>query len=86
MNISQANIDNALISNNYIYLKELQNKQVTTGHPSLFYLGNYIYVVYINSTFVTRSNVTIVGILYLNSNGLWVNITDLKYPIVLSSD
>jgi len=86
VNISQANINNALISNNYIYLKELQNKQVTTGHPSFFYSGNYIYVEYTNGTLVPRSNITIVGILYLNSNGLWVNITDLKYPIVLSSD
>ncbi|MCQ4342291.1 MAG: hypothetical protein RXN77_02070 [Sulfolobaceae archaeon] len=86
INLTQANINNALISNNYIYLKELQNKQVTTGHPSLFYSGNYIYAEYTNGTFVPRSNFTIVGILYLNINGLWVNITDLKYPIVLSSN
>jgi hypothetical protein len=86
MNVSQANINNALISNNYIYLKDLQNKQVTTGHPSFYYNGNNIYVEYTNGTFVPRSNITIVGILYLNSNGLWINITDLKYPIVLSSD
>jgi hypothetical protein len=86
MSISQANINNALISSNYIYLKELQNKQVTTGHPSFFYSGNYIFVEYTNGTFVPRSNVTVVGILYLNSNGVWVNVTDLKYPIVLSSN
>jgi len=86
MNISQANINNALISNDYIYLKELQNKQVTTGHPSFFYSGNYLYVEYTNGTLVPRSNITIVGILYLNSNGVWVNITDLKYPIVLSNN
>jgi len=86
MNISQANVNNALISNNYIYLKDLQNKQVTTGHPSFYYNGSYIYVEYTNGTFVPRSNITIVGILYLNSNGLWINVTDLKYPIVLSSD
>jgi len=86
MNISQANVNNALVSNNYIYLQDLQNEQVTTGHPSFFYSGNYIYVEYTNGTFVPRSNITIVSILYLNSNGLWVNITDLKYPIVLSSD
>ncbi len=86
MNLSQANVNNALISNNYIYLKELQNKQVTTGHPSFFYSGNYIYVEYTNGTFVPRSNMTIVGILYLSSNGLWVNVTDLKYPIVLSNN
>jgi len=85
VSISQANINNALLSNNYIYLKELQNKQVTTGHLSFYYNGKYIYVEYANDTFVPRSNITIVGILYLNSNGLWVNITDLKYPIVLSS-
>ncbi|MCQ4343984.1 MAG: hypothetical protein NO117_03385 [Sulfolobales archaeon] len=86
MNVSQANVNNALISNNYIYLKELQNKQVTTGHPSFFYSGNYIYVEYTNGTFVPRSNVTIAGILYLSSNGLWINITDLRYPIVLSNN
>ena len=86
VNVSQANVNKALISNNYIYLKELQNKQVTTGHPSFFYGGNYIYFEYTNGTFVPQSNVTIVGILYLNNNGLWVNITDLKYPIVLSSN
>jgi len=86
MSISQANINNALISSNYIYLKELQNKQVTTGHPSFFYSGNYIFVEYTNGTFVPRSNVTVVGILYLNSKGVWVNITDLKYPMVLGSN
>jgi len=86
INISQANVNNALISNNYIYLKELQNKQVTTGHPSFYYSGNYIVVEYTNGTFVPQTNVTIVGILYLNSNGVWVNITSLKYPIVLSSN
>jgi len=86
MNVSQANVNNALVSNNYIYLQELQNEQVTTGHPSFFYSGNYIYVEYTNGTFVPRSNITIVSILYLNSNGLWINITNLKYPIVLSSD
>jgi len=86
MSISQANINNALISNNYIYLKELQNKQVTTGHPSFFYSGNYIYVEYTNGTLVPQSDISIVGILYLNSNGLWVNITDLNYPIVLSNN
>jgi hypothetical protein len=86
INISQANVNNALISNNYIYLKGLQNKQVTTGHPSFFYSGKYIYIEYTNGTFVPQSNVTIVDILYLNNNGLWINITDLKYPIVLSSN
>jgi len=86
MNVSQANVNNALVSNNYIYLQELQNEQVTTGHPSFFYNGSYIYVEYTNGTFVPRSNITIVSILYLNSNGLWINITSLKYPIVLSSD
>jgi hypothetical protein len=84
MSVSQANINNAMTSSNYIYLKELQNKQVTTGHFSFFYSGKYIYVEYANGTFVPQSNITIVGILYLNSNGLWVNVTDLKYPIVLS--
>jgi hypothetical protein len=86
INISQANVNNALVSNNYIYLQELQNKQVTTGHPSFYYSGNYIDVEYTNGTFVPQTNVTIVGILYLNSNGVWVNITSLKYPIVLSNN
>jgi len=86
MSLSQASINNALVSSNYIYLKELQNEQVTTGHPAILYSGNYIFVEYTNGTFVPQSNVTIVGILYLNNNGLWVNITDLKYPIVLSNN
>lgn len=86
VSLSQASINNALVSSNYIYLKELQNEQVTTGHPAILYSGNYIFVEYTNGTFVPRGNVTIVGILYLNSNGLWVNITDLKYPIVLSNN
>ena len=74
------------VTNNYVYLKNLQVTQVTTGHPGFYYNGSAIYVAYSNGTFVPQSNVTITSILYLNSNGVWVNITTLKYPITLSSN
>ena len=71
------------VANNYLYLKSLQVAQVTTGHPGFYYNGSAIYVAYGNGTFVPQSNVTITSILYLDSNGVWVNVTTLKYPITL---
>lgn len=39
---------------------------------------------YFDGTFVPPMNLTIVGILYLNtSSGVWTNITSLKYPITV---
>ncbi|BAK54451.1 hypothetical protein STK_10710 [Sulfurisphaera tokodaii str. 7] len=72
------------IVNNYIYLRNLQVNQVITGHPAFYYNGSSILVVYSNGTFVPPSNVTITSILYLNQNGVWQNITSLKYPIKLN--
>ncbi|QXJ27485.1 putative membrane-anchored protein [Saccharolobus shibatae B12] len=81
---SQSNTVTSSIVNNYVYLKNLQISQVTTGHPSLYYNGSSIYAVYSNRTFVPPSNLTIVGILYLNTNGIWVNVTSINYPLVVS--
>ncbi|QGA55252.1 hypothetical protein GFS03_12035 [Sulfolobus sp. E5-1-F] len=81
---SQYNTVTQSIVNNYVYLKNLQISQVTTGHPSLYYNGSSIFVTYSNGTFVPPSNLTIVSILYLNSNGIWVNVTSIKYPLVIS--
>ena len=83
-NISQNNTVKTSIVNNYVYLKNLQISQVTTGHPSLYYNGSSIYAVYSNGTFVPPSNLTIVSILYLNTNGTWLNLTSIKYPLVIS--
>ncbi|MEM0304929.1 MAG: hypothetical protein QW685_07855, partial [Saccharolobus sp.] len=67
--LSSSNVVRQQIVNNYVYLKNLQVNQVTTGHPAFYYNGSSIYVVYTNGTFVPPSNVTIVSILYLNQNG-----------------
>ncbi|ACP56167.1 hypothetical protein [Saccharolobus islandicus] len=83
-NISQNTTVTTSIVNNYIYLKNLQISQITTGHPSLYYNGSSIYAVYSNGTFVPTSNLTIVSILYLNTNGIWVNVTSIQYPLVVS--
>lgn len=83
-NISQNNTVKTSIVNNYVYLKNLQISQVTTGHPSLYYNGSSIYAVYSNGTFVPPSSLTIVSILYLNTNGIWLNLTSIKYPLVVS--
>ncbi|XDF43431.1 hypothetical protein AB1303_08680 [Saccharolobus solfataricus] len=81
---SQYNAVTQSVVNNYVYLKNLQISQVTTGHPSLYYNGSSIFLIYSNGTFVPPSNLTIVSILYLNSNGIWVNVTSIKYPLVVS--
>ncbi|MEM3204075.1 MAG: hypothetical protein QW232_07625 [Saccharolobus sp.] len=89
--LSSSNVVRQQIVNNYVYLKNLQVNQVTTGHPAFYYNGSSIYVVYTNGTFVPPSNVTIVSILYLNQNGIWQNVTTwqngtlIKYPITLST-
>jgi hypothetical protein len=85
-NIQQANTEEKPVIQNYAYLRCLQVNQVKSGHPAFYYNGSYIYVEYSNGTFVPPSNVTIVDILYLGSNGIWYNITSLKYPIILSKD
>ncbi|MEM0373703.1 MAG: hypothetical protein QXL96_08315 [Ignisphaera sp.] len=74
---------NAVV-NNYQYLKNLQNKQVTSGHPAIYYNGTIVILQYTNGTFVPPSNLTIVNILYLNSQGIWVSIP-LNYPIVVNT-
>ncbi|EHP69384.1 hypothetical protein MetMK1DRAFT_00021350 [Metallosphaera yellowstonensis MK1] len=83
-NISQSSSVSQFIVNNYEYLHNLQISQVKTGHPSIFYNGSTIYLIYANGTFEPLSNLTIIGILYLNQNGVWVNITSIKYPLVVS--
>lgn len=89
--LSSSNVVRQQIVNNYVYLKNLQVNQVTTGHPAFYYNGSSIYVVYINVTLVPLSNVTIASILYLNQNGIWQNVTTwqngtlIKYPITLST-
>jgi hypothetical protein len=83
--VNQQNVVSSSIYNNYVYLKNLQLNQVVTGHPSIYYSGTTICFEYSNGTFVPPSNLTIVGILYLNPNtGVWSNITTLTYPIVIS--
>jgi hypothetical protein len=89
--LSGSNVVRQQIVNNYVYLKNLQVNQVTTGHPAFYYNGSSIYVVYTNGTFVPPSNVTIASILYLNQNGIWQNVTTwqngtpIKYPITIST-
>ncbi|WP_338599127.1 hypothetical protein V6M85_09315 [Sulfolobus tengchongensis] len=83
-NLSQSNVSTQSVVNNYVYLQNLQVSQVTTGHPSFYYNGSSIYIEYSNGTFEPPSNLTIVGILYLNTNGVWTNITSLNYPLIIS--
>ncbi|MGC9105065.1 MAG: hypothetical protein ACP5HQ_01375 [Thermoprotei archaeon] len=73
-------------TNDYIFLKQLEDEQVNAGYPSLFYNGTSIISQYANGTFVPKHNLTIVGILYLNQQGVWQNITSLKYPITIYTD
>ncbi len=73
------------IANNYVYLKGLQQEQIQYGHPTLYYNKTELVLTYSNGTFVPPMNLTIVGILYLNpSNGVWTNVTTLKYPITVT--
>ncbi len=91
--VHQQNVVSSSIYDNYVYLKNLQLNQVDTGHPSLYYIGPTIFILYsTNGILVPPLNFTIVGILYLNpSTGVWCNITTfvypiaLKYPIVISN-
>ncbi|BCU70192.1 hypothetical protein [Stygiolobus caldivivus] len=76
------------IVNNYVSLKQLQYKSVLSGHPAIYYSagtqkGSIIFE-YTNGTFVPPINLTIIAILYLD-NGVWNNLTALKYPIVINS-
>jgi len=71
------------IVNNYQYLKDLQIKQVITGHPAIYYNSSIIILQYTNGTFTPPANLTITDILYLNQQGVWITIP-LNYPIVVS--
>jgi len=82
-NQSSKEVSTAIV-NNYQYLKNLQVKQITSGHPAIFY-NSSIVLEYTNGTFTPPSNLTITNILYLNQQGIWVSISSLKYPIVVST-
>lgn len=82
--VSQNSSAISTIQNNYVYLHNLQKSQIETGHPAIYYNGSIIYLEYTNGTFEPPSNLTIVGILYLSSTGIWENITTFKYPLVIS--
>ena len=73
----------SMVSNNYKHLKDLQVGQVEVGNPSLIYAGSVLIVWYTNSTY-GPTNFTVTGILYLNTSGVWKNVTTLKYPIVVT--
>lgn len=81
--LSAKQVSTAVV-NNYHYLKELQVKQVITGHPAIFYNGTIVLLQYSNGTFTPPSNFTIEHILYLNQQGIWVSVP-LNYPIVVSA-
>lgn len=70
-------------TNNYLFFRHLEEKQINSGYPSLYYNGTAIISQYANGTFVPKYNLTIVGILYLNQTGEWLNVTSLKYPITI---
>jgi len=73
------------IVNNYHYLRDLQIKQVTTGHPAIYYNSSAIIFEYTNGTFVPPSNLTIAEIMYLNNQSVWTKMS-LNYPIVVSKN
>ncbi|AEB94691.1 hypothetical protein [Metallosphaera cuprina] len=81
-NQSSAEAGNALV-NNYIYLKNLQVKQVEYGHPGIYYSNSSIYFAYTNGTFVPQSNVTVTNILYFK-DGIWYNVP-AHYPLVIGA-
>ncbi|ARM76823.1 hypothetical protein [Acidianus manzaensis] len=80
---SNKEVSNVLV-NNYIYLKNLQINQVTSGHPAIVYNGTYVLMVYTNGEFVPPSNLTITEMLYFNQDK-WTEIPE-NYPIVISVD
>lgn len=71
----------SMVSNDYEHLKDLQVSQVEVGSPSILYTGSLLIVLYSNSTYGS-TNFSVTGILYLNTSGVWKNVTTLKYPIV----
>ncbi|MEM3196080.1 MAG: hypothetical protein QXH43_08165, partial [Metallosphaera sp.] len=81
-NQSSAEAGNALV-NNYIYLKNLQVKQVEYGHPGIYYSNSSIYFAYTNGTFVPQSNITVTNILYFK-DGIWYNVS-AHYPLVIGA-
>lgn len=75
-----------LIVSNYQYLRDLQIKQVTSGHPTIYYNSTaIIFKYFVNGSFVPPLDLTITDIMYLNQQGVWVSIP-LNYPIVVSAD
>lgn len=76
----------SLAFENYNYLKELQISQVESGEPALIYTGSCVISLYNNVPFESPASLTITGILYLNGSGIWVNVTSLNYPIVISGN
>jgi hypothetical protein len=61
-------------------------KQIEYGNPLLIYNGSAIFAIYVGEAYVPQTNITVVGILYLNNNSVWENITSLKYPLVISNN
>ena len=82
-NQSSKEVSTAIV-NNYHYLRGLQVKQITTGHPAIYYNSSVIILQYTNGTFTPPANLTITDIMYLNQQGVWVSIP-LNYPIVVST-
>lgn len=70
------------VFNNYVYLKNLQIRQVTNGHPSIYYNGSIIILAYSNGSFTPPANLTITEILYLTSNNVWEEVP-LQYPLTI---
>ncbi|MEM2012287.1 MAG: hypothetical protein QW536_02890 [Metallosphaera sp.] len=82
-NSQQAGTEKLALVNNYIFLKNLQVKQVEYGHPAIYYANSSIEFYYTNGTFVPPTNLTIVKILYLQG-GVWLNLS-YNYPITVNA-
>ncbi|WP_054836999.1 hypothetical protein [Metallosphaera hakonensis] len=82
-NNQQAGSTKLALVNNYVYLKNLQVKQVEYGHPAIYYSNSSIEFFYTNGTFVPQSNLTITRILYFQG-GVWLNLT-YNYPIIVGA-
>jgi len=72
------------IVNNYQYLKDLQVRQVISGHPAIYYNSSIIILQYVNGTFIPPSNLTITNIMYMNQQGVWISLP-FNYPIVVNT-
>lgn len=82
-NTQQTGTEKLALVNNYIFLKNLQVKQVEYGHPAIYYANSSIEFYYTNGTFVPPTNLTIVKILYLQG-GVWLNLS-YHYPITINA-